>query len=93
MQAAYEQYRDSGLMIIGIYTETVENELPAQEDLQGWADTYGLTFAVTADDAAVWTRFEVDYGIPSLTLLGPGAVVIAADDMSAVSQIPEALPD
>ena len=48
---------------------------------------------MTADDAAVWTRFEVDYGIPSLTLLGPGAVVIAADDMSAVSQIPEALPD
>ena len=93
MQAAYEQYRDSGLMIIGIYTETTENELPAQEDLQGWADTYGLTFAVTDDDAAVWTRFEVDYGIPSLTLLGPGAVVIAADDMSAVSQIPEALPD
>jgi hypothetical protein len=93
MQAAYEQYRDSGLMIIGLYTETNDYELPTSEDLQGWADTYGLTFAVTADDAAVWTRFEVDYGIPSLTLLGPGAVVVAADDMGAVSKIPEALPD
>ncbi len=93
MQAAYEQYRDSGLMVIGLYTETNDYELPTSEDLQGWADTYGLTFAVTADDAAVWTRFEVDYGIPSLTLLGPGAVVVAADDMGAVSKIPEALPD
>ncbi|MBK7760802.1 MAG: hypothetical protein IPI35_31215 [Deltaproteobacteria bacterium] len=93
MQAAYEQYRDSGLMIIGIYTQNAESEPPSQEDLQGWAETYGLTFAVTYDDVDVWTRFEVDYGIPSLTLLGPGAVVIAADDMSAVSQIPEALPD
>ncbi|MCK6519059.1 hypothetical protein L6R46_28850 [Myxococcota bacterium] len=93
MQSAYEQYRDSGLMVIGLYTETTEYELPTSEDLQGWADTYGLTFAVTADDAAVWTRFEVDYGIPSLTLLGPGAVVVAADDMGAVSKIPEALPD
>ena len=93
MQAAYEQYRDSGLMIIGIYTQNAESEPPSQEDLQGWAETYGLTFAVTYDDVDVWTRFEVDYGIPLLTLLGPGAVVIAADDMSAVSQIPEALPD
>jgi hypothetical protein len=93
MQSAYEQYRDSGLMVIGLYTETTEYELPTSEDLQGWADTYGLTFAVTADDAAVWTRFEVDFGIPSLTLLGPGAVVVAADDMGAVSMIPEALPD
>jgi hypothetical protein len=58
-----------------------------------YVPAYGLTFAVTADDAAVWTRFEVDYGIPSLTLLGPGAVVVAADDMGAVSKIPEALPD
>jgi hypothetical protein len=93
MQAAYEQYRDSGLMIIGLYNQNAESEPPSQEDLQGWAETYGLTFAVTYDAEPVWTRFEVDFGIPSLTLLGPGAVVIAADDMSAVSQIPEALPD
>lgn len=37
-------------------------------------------------------RFEQDQGIPSMTLLGPGAEVIVVDSFSAESEIESVLP-
>ena len=94
MQELYETYADRGLMVIGLYSETEETDvLPTAEDLQRWSDTYGTTFPVVADDASVWTRFEKDYGIPSLTLLSPGAVVVSADGGSVDGLLEDVLPE
>lgn len=94
MQELYETYADRGLMVIGLYSETEESGvMPTAEDLQRWSDTYGTTFPVVADDASVWTRFEKDYGIPSLTLLSPGAVVVSADGGSVDGLLEDVLPE
>ena len=53
------------------------------------------TIPVIADPNWEWeNRFRQDSGIPSFTLLAPGAVVMATDNYSeAMSLIDEALPD
>ena len=66
-------------------------EVPDTADLQGWADNYGLTSPVVADDAGVGNRYEADGYIPSKTLLGPGAEVLVADGSISESTIEEAL--
>ena len=60
-----------------------------------WVDTYGLTHPVVADpDFGVTTRF-VDgnsIGLPSLSLLGPGAEVLIRNSWVTASDIESALP-
>ncbi len=66
---------------------------PSPEDLAGWADAYGLTFPVLADENwGLESRFAQDSGIPSFTLLAPGAEVVATDDWGATSMIEDVLP-
>lgn len=66
---------------------------PTEEDLAGWADQYNLTIPVLADENwELESRFAQDNGIPSWTLLGPGAEVLAHDDWASEGMIPDALP-
>jgi hypothetical protein len=61
----------------------------------GWVDEYGLTHPVVADSGfGVTTRF-VDgssIGLPSLSLLGPGAEVLIRNSWVSASDIESALP-
>jgi len=67
---------------------------PSTSDLEGWADTYGLTFPVLSDDGwGIMSRYEDDNYIPSHTLLGPGAEVIATDANITDSMIESVLPN
>ena len=67
---------------------------PSAEDLADWSDAYGLTFPVLADENwELESRFAQDSGIPSFTLLAPGAVVVATDDWGATSMIEDVLPE
>lgn len=67
---------------------------PTEEDLASWADQYGLTFPVVADEGwAIDNRFEQDGGIPTVTLLGPGMEVVAVDTWEAESLIDGVLPE
>ena len=80
-------------MVIQALAENNNSQTPSAEDLAGWADQYGLTIPIIAD--AGWElegRFARDSGIPSWTLLGPGAEVLATDDWGSEAMIPSALP-
>ena len=80
-------------MVIQALAENNSSSTPTAEELMGWADQYGLTFPVVADAGwAIESRYAQDNGIPSFTLLAPGAEVVAADDFGAESMIPDYLP-
>ena len=76
--------------------ENDEGSTPTEDELLDWADTHlgdAPYHPVVADPGwGVGSRFEADGGIPSLTLLGPGAVVITADGWIDASDIEAALP-
>ena len=73
--------------------QNVDNTTPTTEELKGWADQYGMTFPVTADDN--WTvdnEYEVDHGIPTQVLLAPGDKVLIRDSEVQTTDIEGDLP-
>ena len=80
METQYQKYKDQGFMPVYLIAEDNESNATTTEDASTWANTFGLTFPVLADSG--WTignRFELDYYIPSHTLIGPGMEVIEVD--------------
>jgi hypothetical protein len=73
----YQDYRDAGLMVLAVYSETEEGALPTADDLAGWASRYGITDTPVMADAnsAIYWRFGTG-SLPSMTLLGPGMEVL-----------------
>ncbi len=93
MEVTYQQYKDQGLMVVMSLASNNEGQTPSAEDLAEWADYYGQTFPVVSD--AGWqleNRFAEDGGIPTWSLLAPGAVVVARDDWGAEDMIEDNLP-
>ncbi len=79
LQHWYETYQAEGLMIITLLGENNSSQTPSQADLASWAGTYGLEHPVLADaNWAISNRWGGAY-IPTMHLLGAGAVVIAGD--------------
>ncbi len=77
--------------------ENAEGQTPSTEDLYDWATSAagvdGGNHPVVADSGwGVDNRFEADGGIPTLTLLGPGAEVLIADGYVTGADIEAALP-
>ena len=93
MASLYDTYFERGLMIIDFLGETASGGEPSETDLESWAN--GHHYAVLADPGwSVSNQGYVSGGIPAMSLLGPGAVVIFADGGGpSASQIEEALPD
>lgn len=60
--------------------ETETGDVPDQDDLERWADTYGLTMPVLADEGGemLW-RFAADQGgsvgLPFTVILDEGVVI------------------
>ena len=81
-------------MVLQVLGENNSGSAPSQEDLEGWADSGGQTFPVLSDPGwSLANRFEVDYGIPTFSLIGPGMEVIAVDDWNSEGMIPDYLPE
>lgn len=78
-------------MVMQALYQNNDGSVPTADELAGWAEQYGLTFPVLADDAGVGNRFEKDFGIPTLTVIGYGAEVVAADTYEAESIVLELL--
>jgi hypothetical protein len=64
---------------------------PSQEDLETWANTYGLSTPVLSDAKGASYRFEVDNYIPTTSLLGPGMEVLIVDGQVTSAAIEEAI--
>ena len=73
----YQAHKADGLMVMQALFQNNESAVPTAEDLATWADTYSATFPILSDDSGVGNRFELDGGIPTLTVIGPGAEVVA----------------
>ncbi|MEN0061125.1 MAG: hypothetical protein AAGA48_03190 [Myxococcota bacterium] len=68
---------------------------PSQAELQQWVDRFGLTHPVVADPGfGVGGSFVPggSIGLPSLSLLGPGAEVLIADGRPNSGDVISALP-
>lgn len=93
MAQHYDSYFERGLMIIDLLGENASSGEPTQEDAIRWAD--GHSYAVVADPGwAVSNTGYVSGGIPAMSLLGPGAVVITLDaGPPSAGQIEDALPE
>ena len=81
-------------MAITLITENYETEPPSTEQLQEWADEYGQTFPVLSDADPVALRYTTrpTLSLPSISLLGPGGVVLIADGDVTEEHIVDALP-
>ena len=93
LEALYLKYRDDGFMVVTLLGENNGGSAPSAADLGAWASAYGLSTPVLSD--ASWSAsayYEEDWYIPSVTLLGPGAVVIKRDAYVSDSDIVAALP-
>ena len=95
----YQKYKDQGLVIITLLTENNDEEPPDQEELKLWAGDFGQTFPVLSDSDYYIHSFvgegqtAADFGLlPSFTLIGPGAKIIAANGDYTEAAIEAALP-
>ena len=80
LETQYQNYKDQGFMPIYIIAEDSDGNATTTEDASDWARTFGLSFPVLTDsDWIIGNRFELDYYIPSYTLIGPGMEVIKID--------------
>jgi hypothetical protein len=80
----YQQNKDAGLMVINAITENNSAQPPSQEDLQLWAETYGLTIPVIADagSTTMWSFVpagSTTVGLPFAVLIDRGVVVESAN--------------
>ena len=94
LQSTFKQYEDQGLVVFQLLAENNSGSTPTESELAQWADSAGQTHPVVADAGwSVSNRFELDYGIPTFSLLAPGMEVVAVDDWGAESMIPDVLPE
>ena len=81
-------------MIIQLVTETMDGLPPEREDLQTWADEFGLTIPVLSDTDGVAGRYSTrgEVSLPSESLLAAGAELLIADGDVEDEDLESALP-
>jgi len=82
-------------MVITLLGENDNYETPTRAELEEWADEFGLSHPVVADDGmqVVFSYVEGgQVGLPSFNLLGEGMEVIKADDSVDEGDVQANLP-
>lgn len=91
--ALFDQYASDGLVVVTLLGENLYGGPPGSSDLNQWSSSFGLHHPVVAEPGwQVGDRFEVDGYIPTISLIGPGAVVLARDEGYAADLVPANLP-
>lgn len=80
LQAFFEEHEDEGFMAVTTYMENVDRSAPTLDEVQLWADTFGLTFPVLLDDQGFYNGFaqatgQSSIGLPLMVLIDRGMVV------------------
>jgi acyl-CoA synthetase (AMP-forming)/AMP-acid ligase II len=78
LETLYQEYLAQGGMVMTAIIETADYTAPALEDLQEWADTYGMTFPVLADpDSTVMYTYATSgsIGLPFSVVYNNGVLV------------------
>ena len=69
VEAAYRQYKDQGLVILGVFI----NESAA--DIKGYAERAGLTFPIAVDERTAIASAYRTMGIPTHFFIGPDGTI------------------
>jgi hypothetical protein len=83
-----------GLLVIYVLIENGAQQPPSQNDLSAYANQYGMTCPVMADNNyQLFSNFEVDQYIPSISLVKYDGTILAKDDIDQVNaQMNAAMP-
>jgi peroxiredoxin len=74
-------------MVLEVIIENNESVTPSQDDLVEWADKFGLTMPVLADDgASVMWRYSSG-GLPTIVLIDRGMVLSSVDEFAQEPEI------
>ena len=83
MEVEYQQYRESGFILLGAYMSGYTGGPATQEELDMWASTHGSTFPVMYVDISHMVQFFGNsIGTPSEVLIGPGMEVIKVNGIT-----------
>lgn len=76
-------------MFLEVIIENNDNQVPSVDDLNTWADTYGLSMPVLADEQSIVYQFATggSIGLPYTVLLDRGMVVQDGIGSASVSQM------
>lgn len=93
LEGYYQSYGAQGLIPVTLVFEDNEGNAATQEDAAEWARELSVTHPVLADSAGVGDAYEVDFYIPSLTLLAPGLEIVEKDGTITAEDIEAVLPN
>ena len=62
-------YKDDGFMYLTLLPENESGQVPSQDDLNEWADDYGISAPVLADDQGFGYQIEPNGRYPTLMVL------------------------
>jgi len=62
-------------MMMNVMIENNDHVTPSVEDLADWADNYGMTFPVVADDGGTEFYKYTTGGLPTMVLLDRGMLI------------------
>jgi thiol-disulfide isomerase/thioredoxin len=78
-QSAVEDYGEQGFVLLAIMEENTQGRAPGADDIQDWADSYGLTHPVLADEGYSQGSYVVA-GYPTLVVIDRD-MTIAHEDL------------
>lgn len=78
----HELYKEQGLEYITVLSQNMYYESPSLEEVQSWADTFGIEAPVLADPVE-WTSQFVKgaSGFPRLVIVGPDMRIVESEVM------------
>ncbi len=94
LEAEYQDRVAAGGMFWEVIIQNNESAVPSQDDLVEWADTYGLTMPVLADEAGMISSFASgSYGLPYTMVIDRGMVIDENVGTASVSQMDDLLAE
>lgn len=86
----YQENKDDGLMVLEVMIENMDQQTPSKSELEDWADNYGLTVPVLADEELVIWNYAGggSVGLPYTVVIDRGVVI---DSIASGSQSSKAL--
>ena len=81
IQGEQDEFGPEGFQAIEILIEDTRQNQPDVDDVARWAEDHGLVTvpALADEDYATWQPFELDWGIPSISYIGPDMRVLDVD--------------
>ncbi|HJN73208.1 MAG TPA: hypothetical protein QGF58_04650 [Myxococcota bacterium] len=78
-QETYEVYADDDVMYVTVLAQDLDGQPPEVDDLQFWADEFGISAPVIGDQVEWWLGASPDQSFPQIMVLYPDLRVCTRD--------------